>query len=149
MITPSGETCDLQSVILQEQEKEMTHVDLKKQPKRVLKFSDGVLEEYSSEDEVDNCPKKQISTVDPKTLNWLPWAWYQTTWASGKVLDGCDYVGEHLAEFFGITTPKYQFEIDEYYRVRAAEEDMLRREDLEMGGWTERNKNNLIEKNES
>lgn len=83
-----------------------------------------------------------------KTLNWLPWAWHQTTWASGKVLDGCDYVGEYLAEFFGITTPKYQFEIDEYYRVRAAEEDMLRREDLEMGGWTERNKNNLIKKEE-
>lgn len=43
----------------------MTHVDLKKKPKRVLKFSDGVLEEYSSEDEVDNCPKKQIATIDP------------------------------------------------------------------------------------
>lgn len=57
-------------------------------------------------------------------------------------------MGEYLAEFFGITTPKYQFEIDEYYRIRAAEEDMLRKEDLEMGGWTERNKNNLISKNE-
>ena len=57
-------------------------------------------------------------------------------------------MGEYLAAFFGITTPKYQFEIDEYYRIRAAEEEMQRKEDLEMGGWTERNKNNLIPKTE-
>lgn len=27
----------------------------------------------------------------------------------------CDYMGERLASFFGITTPKYQYAIDEYY----------------------------------
>ena len=31
----------------------------------------------------------------------------------------CDYLGEHLASFFGITTPKYQYEIDEYDRMMA------------------------------
>lgn len=38
---------------------------LKKKPKRVLQFSDGVLEEYSSEDEVDT-PKynKTVSQID-------------------------------------------------------------------------------------
>jgi hypothetical protein len=28
-------------------------------------------------------------------------------------------LGEHLAGFFGITTPKYQYEIDEYDRMMA------------------------------
>lgn len=31
------------------------------------------------------------------------------------VADSC---GERLASFFGITTPKYQYAIDEYYRLK-------------------------------
>lgn len=30
----------------------------------------------------------------------------------------CDYMGERLASLFGITTPKYQYAIDEYYRMK-------------------------------
>lgn len=30
----------------------------------------------------------------------------------------CDYMGEKLASLFGITTPKYQYAIDEYYRIK-------------------------------
>lgn len=30
----------------------------------------------------------------------------------------CDYLGERLASLFGITTPKYQYAIDEYYRMK-------------------------------
>ena len=29
-----------------------------------------------------------------------------------------EYLGEKLADFFGITTPKYQYVIDEYYRMK-------------------------------
>lgn len=38
---------------------------LSKKPKRVLQFSDGVMEEYSSEDEID-APKinKTVSQID-------------------------------------------------------------------------------------
>lgn len=82
-----------------------------------------------------------------KTLNWLPWAWYQTTWIGGKVLDGCDYVGECLADFFGITAPKYQFELDEFNRLKTLENEMQHKQDLEMGGWNEQNRNNLIPNN--
>lgn len=78
-------------------------------------------------------------------MKWLPWAWHQTTWLSSKVLDGCDYVGEFLADFFGITAPKYQFEINEFYRLQALEKEMLRKQDLEMGGWNEKKRNNLID----
>lgn len=30
----------------------------------------------------------------------------------------CDYLGEKLAGLLGITSPKYQYAIDEYYRMR-------------------------------
>lgn len=118
----------------------------KKRPKRVLHFSDGDLEEYSSEDEVDTSQKTTVvAQVDPRTLNWLPWTWHQTTWVGTKVLDGCDYLGEWLANFFGITTPKYQFEIDEFNRLQALENEMINKNDLEMGGWNDQNKNNLVD----
>ena len=29
-----------------------------------------------------------------------------------------EYLGEKLADFFGITSPKYQYVIDEYYRMK-------------------------------
>lgn len=53
------------------------------------------------------------------TLQWGPWIWYQTVNVGIKSLKVCDYLGEHLASFFGITTPKYQYEIDEYERMIA------------------------------
>jgi len=76
-------------------------------------------------------------------MNWLPWAWYQTTWVSSKVLDGCDYVGECLANFFGITAPKYQFEINEFYRLQALEKEIFS-QDMEIGGWMEEKRDNFI-----
>lgn len=112
-----------------------------------MHFSDGDLEEYS-EDETDNSEEnKTVNHVDPKTLNWIPWAWYQTTWFGTKILDGCDCAGEWLAGFFGITSPKYQFEINEFYRLQALENEMTHKQDLEMGGWNAHNKNNLIQEN--
>ena len=29
-----------------------------------------------------------------------------------------EYLGEKLAAFFGITTPRYQYVIDEFYRLK-------------------------------
>jgi hypothetical protein len=42
-------------------------------------------------------------------------AWYRHKNVLFLVADTC---GEHLAWFFGITTPKYQYAIDEYYRLK-------------------------------
>lgn len=36
----------------------------------------------------------------------------------GVISAVCDYMGERLASLFGITTPKYQYAIDEYYRMK-------------------------------
>lgn len=30
----------------------------------------------------------------------------------------CDYLGERMASFFGITSAKYQYAIDEYHRMK-------------------------------
>ncbi|KAL0110845.1 hypothetical protein PUN28_014057 [Cardiocondyla obscurior] len=147
MASERDDVSDLSDVILQENSDAETQCKrkLSKKPKRVLHFSDGVLEEYSSEDEID-IPKnnKAVSQIDTKNMNWLPWAWYQTTLVSSKMLDGCDYVGECLANFFGITAPKYQFEINEFYRLQALEKEMFHKQDLEMGGWNDKNRNNLV-----
>ncbi|GJQ65001.1 hypothetical protein Trydic_g7163 [Trypoxylus dichotomus] len=101
-------------------------------PKRVLHFSDGILEEYS-DDETDNTSPKEKQVVDPKTLTWGPWLTFKA-WAAGtSTLAAIDYIGEYLGDFFGITTPKYQSEINEYERIQS------RRKELEetRKGWTE------------
>ncbi|XP_015185432.1 PREDICTED: protein FAM177A1 [Polistes dominula] len=137
---------DLNEVVLQESVLDtQCETIAKKRPKRVLHFSDGDLEEYSSEDEVDKSQAtKTVAEIDPRALNWIPWTWHQTTFIGTKLLDGCDYVGEWLANFFGITTPKYQFEIDEFHRLQALQNEMIHNNDLEMGGWNNQNRNNLI-----
>ncbi|KOC64233.1 Protein FAM177A1 [Habropoda laboriosa] len=139
------EQSDLSEVILNENTDTNTQ-DRKslRRPKRVLHFSDGDLEEYSDDDTDTPETNKAADEIDPKTLTWLPWAWHRTTYISGKLLDGCDCVGEWLASFFGITAPKYQFEINEFYRLQALENEMQHKQDLEMAGWTEPTKTNLV-----
>jgi hypothetical protein len=54
----------------------------KRTPRRILHFSDGILEEYSTDEEeaaereaVEEKKKreKEKTVVDPRTLRWLPW----------------------------------------------------------------------------
>lgn len=42
---------------------------------------------------------------------------YQSSIAGNKALAICDFFGEYLANFFGITTPKYDYEIEYYKRM--------------------------------
>lgn len=98
---------------------------------RILHFSDGVDEEIEETmvDALNAAPDED--TTDPKTLNWGPWFSYYA-WKSGtKVLNAVDYAGEGLANFFGITTPKYQIEISEYERIQAEK----KRIEEESVGW--------------
>lgn len=37
---------------------------------------------------------------------------------SSCYLPACDYLGERMASLFGITSAKYQYAIDEYYRMK-------------------------------
>ncbi|CAL1531328.1 unnamed protein product [Lymnaea stagnalis] len=110
----------------------MTTLDVvpkKKTPKRILHFSDGILEEYSSDEE------ETVSTnnnqLNPKQLPWGPWLVHYASAAAHMSLSAADFCGEKLASLLGITTPKYQYAIEEYKRrERELEEDRIRDEKL-------------------
>ncbi|CAG0923074.1 unnamed protein product [Notodromas monacha] len=110
-----------------------------KKPKRVLHFSDGVLEEYSDQegDELDGVSTNgnAVNEVALVPAEWGPWFWFVTTSTLGKLLSMADSAGGTLANFFGITSPKYQLEIDEFERMQ--QEDKEREEKLkeQMAGW--------------
>ncbi|XP_037090385.1 protein FAM177A1-like [Pollicipes pollicipes] len=98
-------------------------------PRRVLHFSDGTMEEYSTdeEDEPDKPPDTltQLRAADTKSMGWMPWAWYWFRFAGYSTLSGVDSVGERLAYMLGITSPKYQYELDEYYEMKRKVSDAL------------------------
>ncbi|CAH4034580.1 unnamed protein product [Pieris brassicae] len=103
---------------------------------RVIHCCDGVEEEIEETmlDEINMSPN-DVENIEPQTLSWGPWISYYT-WKSGtKLLKVVDYAGETLADFFGITTPKYQIEINEYERIQ---EENKRLEE-ESAGWVPRN----------
>nr|XP_023018548.1 protein FAM177A1 [Leptinotarsa decemlineata] len=105
-----------------------------KTPKRVLHFSDGVLEEYSSDEEdLVQDSRREQAIINPASLTWGPWIWYRAWSAGSSALSAVDTVGEFLASFFGITTPRYYFELLEYKR---REEEKLRQQE-EVKGWSQ------------
>ncbi|XP_077995439.1 protein FAM177A1-like [Glandiceps talaboti] len=100
----------------------------KRVPRRVIHFSDGIVEEYSTDEEDDEVDSKPVEPpVDPKSLAWMPYIWYYTVASAMGALGVCDFLGEKLAWFFGITQPKYQYAINEYYRNLREEEEDARR----------------------
>ncbi|XP_038075282.1 protein FAM177A1-like [Patiria miniata] len=102
-----------------------------RKPKRVIHFSDGVVEEYSSDEDDESKKALAEPTTDPKTMTWLPYLWYYTVVAATKTVGACDFMGEKLAYFLGITSPKYQFAINEYNRLNEEEKKALDQEQEE------------------
>lgn len=51
-----------------------------------------------------------------------------------KVLAACDFLGEKLAYFFGITTPKFNYEIEQFKKMQK-ERQHAEEEEKTMGGW--------------
>lgn len=88
-------------------------------PRRILHFSDGTLEEYSTDEE--EASKKEAPKIDPRSLRWLPWFWYYIVMVSKNMLGAADTCGEKIAWWLGITSPKYQYILDEYHRIKAEE----------------------------
>ncbi|KAH6923971.1 hypothetical protein HPB50_010107 [Hyalomma asiaticum] len=78
-------------------------------PRKVLHFSDGVLEETNLEEDE---PPLAAAVVDPRTLPWAPFLLHWALQLGSQALAVCDYLGEHLANWFGITAPKYRYEIE-------------------------------------
>jgi hypothetical protein len=113
-------------------------------PRRTIHCSDGVVEEYSTdEEELEEIRRTEVESerkrrlFDPKTLTWVPWM-IHNTWVFGSGFIGyCDFFGEKLAWFFGITSPKYYYELQEFRREQEREEERKEKEDIEIRGWRE------------
>lgn len=95
-----------------------------KVPRRTIYFASGeTMEEFSTDDEEEEPLKTEVIAVDPSKLTWGPYLWFQMWRMGASTISVCDYMGEKLASLFGITTPKYQYAIDEYYRIKKEEEE--------------------------
>lgn len=59
------------------------------------------------------------------------------------MLAACDYVGEKIAGFLGITTPKYSYEIEHAKRMQQRQEKE-REEEKDIGGWMQSTNESLV-----
>lgn len=101
-------------------------------PRRLIHCSDGILEEYSS-DEDDNDAEEEYQLPNPATLSWLGYAWYLTLKTAFGGLAVADYLGEKFAYWLGITSPKFEYELNQLRReaIEDSEEIVLRQENRE------------------
>lgn len=56
--------------------------------------------------------------MEQGSLGWINWLRFKTTVVGNVAIQVCDYLGNSLSSFFGITTPKYQFEIDHFNMMK-------------------------------
>ncbi|KAK9518779.1 hypothetical protein VZT92_010513 [Zoarces viviparus] len=101
-----------------------------KVPRRIIHFSSGeTMEEYSTDEEEEEGDRERkdllSSPVDAarSKLTWGPYFWFHMWRAATSTISACDYLGERMASAFGITSAKYQYAIDEYYRVKKEREE--------------------------
>lgn len=69
-------------------------------------------------------------------MTWGPWIAHKAITTSTVVLAKCDAMGESIAEFLGITTPKYSYEIRLHQRMQE-EQARIANEDKESASWSE------------
>jgi len=120
--------------------------------KKLIHFSDGsTMEVEDDQDSVDKtefkslvkCPEvvhpstnhqesSSLPSIDTKRLSWREWIKHYSVKSASSVMDGLDYSGETLAYYLGITSPKYQQEIEEYNRMVAKKE----LDDAEIKTWS-------------
>jgi len=105
----------------------------KKKPRRIIHFSDGILEEYSEDEDTNavkthaSCPNSTKTSKEPRFMNWPQYITFQFFNAGTKSLAFCDYLGEKFAWMLGITSPKYQYAIEERERkIKEEKEDQER-----------------------
>ncbi|XP_054618060.1 protein FAM177A1-like isoform X2 [Dunckerocampus dactyliophorus] len=119
--TPSR---DFESMKLGDKQREKT-------PRRIIHFSSGeTMEEYSTDEEEEEGKEPErkdllSSPVDAvrSKMTWAPYFWFYMWRAATSTISACDYLGERMASFFGITSAKYQYAIDEYYRIKKQREE--------------------------
>ncbi|XP_070983845.1 protein FAM177A1 isoform X1 [Oncorhynchus clarkii lewisi] len=108
---------------------ELGDIGMKKQkvPRRTIYFASGeTMEEYSTDEEEEEEVQASIAvktSADPSRLTWGPYFLFHMWRVATSTISVCDYLGERMASLFGITSPKYQYAIDEYYRMKKEEEE--------------------------
>uniref|UniRef100_A0A4W5R6G9 Family with sequence similarity 177 member A1 n=1 Tax=Hucho hucho TaxID=62062 RepID=A0A4W5R6G9_9TELE len=103
---------------------ELGDMGMKKQkvPRRTIYFASGeTMEEYSTDE--DEEVQASIAVKTSSKLNWGPYFWFHMWRVATSTISACDYLGERMASLFGITSPKYQYAIDEYYRMKKEEDE--------------------------
>jgi hypothetical protein len=55
-------------------------------------------------------------------MTWSPWLVYKISLFGKKVLSTLDYAGEKLADGLGLTSPKYEYEINQFKKQQAIKE---------------------------
>ncbi|KAM3602422.1 uncharacterized protein V6R79_003815 [Siganus canaliculatus] len=114
---------------LDQREEQQQQQQREKVPRRIIHFSSGeTMEEYSTDEEEgeDKEPERKdllSSPVDASKLTWGPYFWFHMWRAATSTISACDYLGERMASLFGITSAKYQYAIDEYYRMKKEREE--------------------------
>uniref|UniRef100_H2R1E7 Family with sequence similarity 177 member B n=1 Tax=Pan troglodytes TaxID=9598 RepID=H2R1E7_PANTR len=94
-------------------------------PERIIHFVDGdIMEEYSTEEEEEEEKEEQStnSTLDPSKLSWGPYLFWAGRIASTS-FSTCEFLGGRFAVFFGLTQPKYQYVLNEFYRIQNKKSD--------------------------
>ncbi|XP_028997209.1 protein FAM177A1 isoform X2 [Betta splendens] len=120
---------DFESVELGEMDGRGERQRREKAPRRIIHFSSGeTMEEYSTDEEdgEDKEPERKdllSSPADASKMTWGPYFWFHMWRAATSTISACDYLGERMASLFGITSAKYQYAIDEYYRIKKEREE--------------------------
>ncbi|KAH8400380.1 hypothetical protein KR215_011100 [Drosophila sulfurigaster] len=112
--------------------------------RRMLYFSDGVMEELSSSDSdaEPDVPDKGYDDQLQRELTLVPRLRYKASKMGNHILAGIDYVGGGLASFLGITHSKYASELKYHQRAKEeAEAEAQNDEDLD-NNWQTNNNNN-------
>ncbi|XP_026196571.1 protein FAM177A1-like isoform X1 [Anabas testudineus] len=120
-----------ESVELGELDKREEQQRREKVPRRIIHFSSGeTMEEYSTDEEEGEDKEPEMkdllsSPVDAvrSQMTWGPYFWFHMWRAATSTISACDYLGERMASLFGITSAKYQYAIDEYYRMKKEREE--------------------------
>ncbi|KAH8287721.1 hypothetical protein KR054_012011 [Drosophila jambulina] len=97
--------------------------------RRMLHFSDGVMEELSSgsEDEAETADVTDQSyavQLNEREMALGPRLRYKASRMGNRFLAGIDYVGGGLASLLGITSSKYASELENSQRRAKEEEDL-------------------------
>jgi hypothetical protein len=91
----------------------------RKVSRRHVPFGDG-MEEFSSDEDSDM--SAQVSTeLGPSALLWWSWIWYLAANTGRTSLEICYSLGKCLRWLFGISSPEYQYQINEERRIIAEE----------------------------